>query len=88
MKSRHRKTFFEPRHLLINGVNLRTLKFNKILDDQLTISLLSKGSISIEDTNRMPASDRQHILNTLVEIEQKIQEEMNKIRAQANVQRK
>ena len=49
---------------------------------------MSKGSISIEDTNRMPASDRQHILNTLVEIEQKKQEEMNKIRAQANAQRK
>ena len=67
---------------------MRTLKFNKILDDQLTISLLAKGSISIEDTNKMPASDRQHILNTLVEIEQKKQEEMNKIRAQANAQHK
>jgi hypothetical protein len=62
-------------------VNLRILKFNKILDDQLTISLLSKGAISITDTNNMPASDRQHILETLLQIEKQKQEELDKIRA-------
>ena len=67
---------------------MKALKFNKILDDQLTISLLSKGAISITDTNNMPASDRQHILNVLVDLEKRKQEEMEKLRAQANAQKR
>lgn len=52
----------------------------------MTIALLSKGAITLTDTNNMPASDRQHILNTLVDIEKKRQEELEKIRAQAKAQ--
>jgi hypothetical protein len=48
----------------------------------LTIALLSKGAITLNDTNNMPASDRQHILNILVDIEKRKQEELDRIRAQ------
>lgn len=67
--------------MIINGQNLRVLKFNRILDDQLTIAILSKGSITINDTNNMPVSDRQRILKTLIDIEEKKAEEMKRITA-------
>lgn len=65
--------------MIINGEELRVIKFNKILDDQLTISILSKGAISINDTNNMPVSDRQRILKTLIDIEEKKAEEIKRI---------
>ena len=68
--------------MIINNQNLRVLKFNKILDDQLTISVLSKGAISITDTNNMPVSDRQRLLNTLIDIENQKADELKRITAQ------
>lgn len=65
--------------MIVNNQNLRTLKFNKILDDQLTIAVLSKGAISITDTNNMPVSDRQRLLNTLIDVENKKAEELKKL---------
>ena len=67
--------------MIINNQNLRTIKFNKILDDQLTISVLSKGAISIADTNNMPVSDRQRLLNTLIDIENKKSEDLKNLAA-------
>ena len=69
---------------MINNQNLRVLKFNKILDDQLTISVLSKGAITITDTNNMPVSDRQRLLNTLIDIENQKAEELKKMTASRN----
>ena len=65
--------------MIINNQNLRTIKFNKILDDQLTIAILSKGAITINDTNNMPVSDRQRLLNTLIDVENKKAEEIKKM---------
>lgn len=65
--------------MIIDGQNLRTIKFNRILDDQLTIAVLSKGAININDTNNMPVSDRQRLLKTLIDIEEKKAEEMKRI---------
>lgn len=65
--------------MIINGQNLRTIKFNRILDDQLTIAILSKGAININDTNNMPVSDRQRLLKTLIDIEEKKAEEMQRL---------
>ena len=79
IKSLHLTPFFEPRHLIIDGQNLRTIKFNRILDDQLTIAVLSKGAININDTNNMPVSDRQRLLKTLIDVEEKKAEEMRRL---------
>ena len=65
--------------MIINNQNLRTIKFNKILDDQLTIAILSKGAITINDTNNMPVSDRQRLLNTLIDVENKKAEEIKRM---------
>ena len=65
--------------MIINNQNLRTIKFNKILDDQLTIAILSKGAITINDTNNMPVSDRQRLLNKLIDVENKKAEEIKKM---------
>lgn len=65
--------------MIIDGQNLRTIKFNRILDDQLTIAVLSKGAININDTNNMPVSDRQRLLKTLIDVEEKKAEEMRRL---------
>lgn len=60
--------------MIIDGVSLKIRKFNDILDEQTTIALLSKGAISLSETNNMPASDRRRILKNLMDIEQQRQE--------------
>ena len=65
--------------MIIDGQTLGSIKFNKILEDQLTISVLSKGAITIADTNNMPISDRQHLLNILVDLEEKKQAELRRL---------
>ena len=72
------KTFFEP-PLIIDGVSLNVRLFNDILDEQTTIALLSKGAISISETNNMPASDRRRILKNLLDIEEKRKQAMQNI---------
>ena len=70
--------FFEP-PLIIDGVSLNVRLFNDILDEQTTIALLSKGAISISETNNMPASDRRRILKNLLDIEEKRKQAMQNI---------
>ena len=70
--------FFEP-PLMIDGGNLNVRLFNDILDEQTTIALLSKGAISISDTNNMPASDRRRILKNLLDIEEKRRQAMQNL---------
>lgn len=68
---------------MIDGVNLNVRLFNDILDEQTTIALLSKGAISISETNNMPASDRRRILNNLMDLEDKRREAMKQAAANA-----
>jgi len=65
--------------LIIDGVSLNVRLFNDILDEQTTIALLSKGAISISETNNMPASDRRRILKNLLDIEEKRKQAMQNI---------
>lgn len=65
---------------MIDGISLSTRKFNDILDEQVTIALLSKGAITVSETNEMPPSDRRRILNMLMEIEQRNAEQLQKLR--------
>ena len=64
---------------MIDGVSLNVRLFNDILDEQTTIALLSKGAISISETNNMPASDRRRILKNLLDIEEKRKQAMQNI---------
>jgi len=65
--------------LIIDGVSLNVRLFNDILDEQTTIALLSKGAISISETNNMPASDRRRILKNTLDIEEKRKQAMQNI---------
>ena len=69
---------------MIDGVNLNVRLFNDILDEQTTIALLSKGAISISETNNMPASDRRRILKNLLDIEEQRKQAMQNITAHKN----
>ena len=72
------KNFFEPA-LIIDGVNLKQRMFQDVLDEQTTIALLSKGAITISETDNMPPSDRPRILKLLQQIEERKQQEFNKV---------
>ena len=65
--------------MIIDGVSLKKRKFDDILDEQTTIALLSKGAISLSETNNMPASDRRRILKNLMDIEHQRQESIRQI---------
>ena len=72
--------FFEP-PLMINGIPLKVKLFNDILDEQTTIALLSKGAISISETNCMPPSDRKRILKNLLDLEDRKRKDLEEANA-------
>ncbi len=72
---------------MIKGQPYSSWKYEQILKEQLLISYLSKGAISITDTNKMPINDRNVLLTTLRKIEEdkrKRLEELKKSRPPAS----
>lgn len=58
---------------MINGVPFKKYRFEEILREQMLICTLSKGAISIEDTNNLPISDRGFLLKNLYQMEEQRQ---------------
>lgn len=54
---------------MINGQPYSSWKYEQVLKEQLLIAYLSKGAVTISDTNSMPINDRHVLLTTLKKIE-------------------
>ena len=50
---------------IINGKPAKVFKYEEILKEQLLISFLSDGNISLTELNNFPVNDRRIILTTL-----------------------
>lgn len=65
--------FFEPNLIIDKGPNkgkpYKVWRYEEILKEQLLISVLSKGGVSLEDTNNLPINDRRILLTTLQKAE-------------------
>lgn len=55
---------------MIEGRPYNSVKYEQILKEQLLISYLSKGAVSISDTSQLPINDRKILLNTLKQVEE------------------
>ena len=76
---------------MIKGQPYTFIKYEEILKEQLYISYLSKGAVTITETNGMPIHDRKLLLQTLQQIEEakkKKIEEMNNERKMRRKQHK
>lgn len=71
--------FFEPR-AIINGKPYKSWKYEEILKEQMLIGILSKGAISIQDTNDLPINDRRILLTTLQKAEDEKAKRMEELR--------
>lgn len=60
--------FFEPA-LTIKGQPYKSWRYEEVLKEQLLIGVLSKGAISLDDTNKLPINDRRILLSTLQKAE-------------------
>ena len=54
---------------MIEGKPLATRKYEEVLKEQLLIGILSKGAVTLTETNDLPVNDRQILLNTLQKVE-------------------
>jgi predicted transposase YdaD len=69
---------------MIDGQPYSFFMYEQILKEQLLIAYLSKGAITVTETNDMPIHDRKLLLNTLRQAEEekkKKLEELKKTRA-------
>ena len=65
---------------MIKGQPYSSWKYEQILKEQLLISYLSKGAISISDTNKLPINDRNVLLVTLKKIEEDKRKRMEELK--------
>ena len=68
--------FFDP-PWTIKGKPYKVFQYEEILKEQMLITTLSQGGISIEDTNNLPISDRVLLLHTLIDMEQQKRDAIN-----------
>lgn len=61
--------------------------YEEILKEQLLISYLSKGAVTISETNNMPINDRKIILTTLRQAEEAKKKHMEELREQSKVRK-
>lgn len=79
--------FFEP-NLIIKGKPYKVWRYEEILKEQLLIGVLSKGAISIEDTNNLPINDRRILLSTLQKAEEDKARRLEDLQASRNMRSK
>lgn len=72
-------SFFEPR-ILIEGKPLTVLKYESVLKEQLLIGILSKGAVTLSETNDLPVNDRRILLTTLQKAEDEKKRRLEEIR--------
>ena len=58
-----------------------------MLKEQLLIGVLSKGAVSLEDTNNLPINDRRILLNTLQKAENDKIKRLEDMQSTRNMQR-
>ena len=54
--------------MIINGKPYCVWKYEEVLKEQLLITFLSQGGISLEDTRHLPINDRRILLSTLRQV--------------------
>ena len=63
------RNFFDQ-NIEINGKLLRHIKYDNIIKDQVTIAYISKGGISLEDSDYLSPYDRKLVIDTLAELKE------------------
>lgn len=74
--------------LIYKGRPYRYTQYEEILKEQLLITLLSKGGVTISETADMPIVDRKIILKTLQDIETKKAEKREQLKAERAAKKK
>lgn len=65
---------------MIEGQPYSFYKFQQIRKEQLLIALLSKGAVTVSETDNMPIHDRKLLLNTLRQMEEEKKKKLEEIK--------
>lgn len=65
---------------MINGRPYSSYKYEQVLKEQLLIAYLSKGAVTLSETNDLPINDRKILLNTLRQVEEEKKKRIQEIK--------
>lgn len=65
---------------MINGRPYSSYKYEQVLKEQLLIAYLSKGAVTLSETNDLPINDRKILLNTLRQVEEEKKKRLQEIK--------
>ena len=65
---------------MINGRPYSSYKYEQVLKEQLLIAYLSKGAVTLSETNDLPINDRKILLNTLRQVEEEKKKRVQEIK--------
>jgi hypothetical protein len=65
---------------MINGRPYSSYKYEQVLKEQLLIAYLSKGAVTLSETNDLPINDRKILLNTLRQVEEEEKKRIQEIK--------
>jgi hypothetical protein len=72
---------------MVKGQPYKSYKYEQVLKEQLLLSYLSKGSISVEEVGRLPINDRKILLTTLRQAEEEKKKKIEQMREESKMRR-
>jgi len=72
-------SFFDPPMTTDSGRPYKAVRYDEILEEQVAISYISKGGISLMDTDGVSQYDRKIILQSLLKIKEQENENIKKV---------
>ena len=73
---------------MIDGQPYSFYRYEQILKEQLLIAYLSKGAITITETDNMPIHDRKLLLDTLRQAEEEKKKKLEELKKERAMRRK
>lgn len=73
---------------MIKGRPYNSIRYEDILKEQLLIAYLSKGAVTVTETNNMPINDRKILLNTLRQAEEAKRKRIEELKESQKVRSK
>lgn len=80
------ESFFDPAWI-VNGKPYNSFMYEQILKEQLIIAYLSKGAITLTETNDMPINDRRILLATLQQAEEDKKKRLEELKQQRQIRK-
>ena len=73
---------------MIEGQPYSFYKYEQIRKEQLLIALMSKGAVTVSETDKMPIHDRKLLLNTLRQMDEERKKKLEEMKQNQRFKKK